>query len=327
MSDIPLIAGFIQSLLVERNSSEHTIRGYRADLRQFCQFLATPPEQLHQHGATVDLLPSPDSLETASLTNHLLGLTAGKVRTYLALMRNSQYSKSSVARKLATLRSFYKYLVRKGRLESSPVSVIRTPKQDKRLPKCLDPEQVEALIEAPDAGTLLGARDRAILETFYSGGLRISELVGLNVASLDPYGETARVAGKGKKERLSPMGRHAMAALKNYLDMRAEAFAPAGGAEPLFLNRLGKRIGARSVRRMLEKYLRITGLPPGITPHTLRHSFATHMLNNGADLRSVQELLGHESLSTTQIYTHLTTRRLKEVYDRAHPMAGSAAPG
>jgi integrase/recombinase XerC len=238
----------------------------------------------------------------------------------LAMMRNSGYSKSTIARKLATLRSFYKYLVRQGQVEASPVSVVRTPRQDRRLPKCLDVGQMEALLAAPDTATLLGSRDRAILETIYSAGLRISELVGLNVEDLDEFAEALRIRGKGKKERLVPLGGKAIEAIENHLQMRRSAFG-APGRGPLFVNKAGRRLTDRSIRRKLDGYLLQAGIDVHISPHVLRHSFATHMLNAGADLRSVQEMLGHESLSTTQIYTHLTTTRLKEVYDRAHPLA------
>lgn len=322
MIDVPLISGFVDHLSAERNFSEHTIRCYHADLVQFCQFVAAAEDLLSLEGKGLDDLPPLTEEHAGPLSDRLMAITPQDVRAYLAMMRNTGYSKSSIARKLATLRSFYKYLVRKGRLEASPVSVIRTPKQDKRLPKCLDVQQIDALLRAADDGTLLGARDRAILETIYSGGLRISELVGLNLADLDELAETVRLVGKGRKERLAPLGSQAMEAVRNYMQMRAAAFGPAGPAAPLFVNKSGRRLSARSIRRKLDKHLQAAGIGVHVSPHTLRHSFATHMLNNGADLRSVQELLGHQSLSTTQIYTHLTTRRLKEVYERAHPLAG-----
>ena len=182
-------------------------------------------------------------------------------------------------------------------------------------------EEVEALLAAPEPSTFLGARDRAILETIYSGGLRVGELVAMNVEDLDEFGEVVRVRGKGKKERLAPLGSKALEAIHEYLARRRAVFGAARRG-PLFVNKVGGRLSDRSVRRKLDKYRLMAGIDVPVSPHWLRHSFATHMLNAGADLRSVQELLGHESISTTQIYTHLTTRRLKEVYDRAHPMAG-----
>jgi integrase/recombinase XerC len=202
------------------------------------------------------------------------------------------------------------------------VASIRTPKQDKRLPKFLDVEQVGKLLSAPDEGTLLGARDRAILETLYSTGMRVSELVGLNFGDLGLADRVIHVRGKGKKERITPLGPTAVAAVEKYLGMRQADHRSAGfDQEAVFVNKHGQRLSTRSVRRKLDKYLLQCGMDPSISPHTLRHSFATHMLNAGADLRSVQELLGHQSISTTQIYTHLTTARLKQSYDESHPRA------
>jgi integrase/recombinase XerC len=273
-------------------------------------------------GADLSDLPLLESVPPDAVHQRLLAVGPNDVRAYLAAMRNSAYSKSTIARKLATLRSYYKYLVKAHKLAASPVSVIRTPRQDKRLPKCLDISQIDSLLAAPDTSTFLGARDRAIMETIYSGGLRIGELVSINMEDLDEFSHAIRIRGKGKKERLAPLGAKAMEAIGVYLaSFRRELAAPVPGKGPLFVNRAAKRLSERSIRRKLDKYLLMAGIPIHISPHALRHSFATHMLNAGADLRSVQEMLGHESLSTTQIYTHLTTTRLKEVYDRAHPLA------
>ncbi|NLF30828.1 MAG: tyrosine recombinase XerC, partial [Planctomycetes bacterium] len=290
------VRDFLENLHVERGLSAHTIRGYRADLEQFCGFLATPPEQLLDEAVTMEDLAPLAEADPAPLTRRVLAVTPQQVRAYLSVMRNSAYSPSSVARKLAALRSFYKYLVRKGVLETSAVGVIRTPRQHKRLPSCLDVPQVDALMKAADDGTFGGVRDRAILEVIYSGGLRISELVGLNVRDLDEFGEVVRVVGKGRKERLAALGSHALAALQAYAAMRAGKFGTPAPSAPLFVNKLGKRLSDRSIRRRLDKLLLIAGLPAGVSPHTLRHSFATHLLENGADLRSVQEMLGHRSL-------------------------------
>jgi integrase/recombinase XerC len=207
----------------------------------------------------------------------------------------------------------------------NPLSTIRTPKQEKRLPKCLDLEQVQKLLDAPGDADLLSARDKAMLEVLYSSGIRVSELVELEMADIDLQEGVLRVRGKGRKDRLTPIGSQAIKALQRYfelraLDIRSQNYA--GGR--VFLNKHGESLSTRSVRRKLDKYLVAAGLDPGISPHTLRHSFATHLLNNGADLRSVQELLGHQSLSTTQVYTHLTTSRMKQVYDEAHPRADAA---
>lgn len=307
-------------LEVEKNFSIHTIRSYSTDLLQFCQFLSAGNDIMSASELRSDQLPAPEDIDPVAMERALPAVSAVEIRSYLAMMRNSEYSKSTVARKLATLRSFYKFLSRMGVVTASPVTAIRTPRQDKRLPKCLDVQQIEALLSAPDTNTMLGARDRAILETIYSAGLRISELVGLNVEDLDEFSEAVKICGKGKKERLAPLGTKAIGSIQSYLVKRSARF----GAQvhgPLFVNKVNKRLSPRSIRRKLDGYLLVAGIPIHISPHTLRHSFATHMLNAGADLRSVQEMLGHESLSTTQIYTHLTTSRLKQVYDRAHPMA------
>lgn len=323
MIESPLISKFLTYLEMERNFSVHTIRSYAADLTQFCQFLcASQAAGASAAELSSDKLPPVEELDADTLQTALPAVTAVVVRSYLAMMRNSSYSKATVARKLATLRSFYKYLARMGDVTASPVTAVRTPRQDKRLPKCLDVSQIEALLAAPDTSTLLGARDRAILETIYSGGLRISELVGLNLEDLDEFAEALRIRGKGKKERLAPLGSHAIASIELYMSKRTGKFRRANRG-PIFINKSGRRLSERSIRRKLDGYLQVAGIPIHISPHTLRHSFATHMLNAGADLRSVQEMLGHESLSTTQIYTHLTTTRIKEVYDKAHPMAQS----
>ncbi|MBI5724663.1 MAG: tyrosine recombinase XerC [Planctomycetes bacterium] len=313
-----LVEKFLDFLQNQRSFSNHTIRSYTADLEQFCQFLCS---DMSAEGLTAGNLTPADELPAhEGISGKLTAVSPTDVRAYLAMMRNNQYSKATVARKLACLRSFYKFLIRGQVLEFSPVSVIRTPRQDKKLPKCLDVQQVGTLLSAPDAATLLGSRDKAILETIYSAGLRISELVAMNIEDLDEFSGAVKVNGKGKKQRIAPLGGKAVEAIKKYLIKRDEAFGRQE-AGPLFVNKSCRRLTDRSIRRKLDKYLLTAGIPMHISPHTLRHSFATHMLNAGADLRSVQELLGHENLSTTQIYTHLTTSRLKEVYDKAHPMA------
>jgi integrase/recombinase XerC len=316
-----LIENYLKHLESERNFSSHTIRSYAADLEQFCRFVACLDDaSLDLSTLKADVLEQNTEIPCETVNQRIPRLEPTEIRTYLAMLRNTEYSKSTVARKLSSLRSFYKHLVRTEAIQASPVSVIRTPRRDKRLPQCLDVQQVTALLSAPDASTLLGARDRAILETIYSSGLRVSELVGLNIEDLEEFSEALRIRGKGKKERLVPLGAKALESIRHYLVKRDEVFGVAvKGA--LFVNKSGKRISERSIRRKLEKYLLQAGIPVHISPHVLRHSFATHMLNAGADLRSVQEMLGHQSLSTTQIYTHLTTSRLKEVYDKAHPLS------
>jgi integrase/recombinase XerC len=329
---LPPIAEFLAYLRQQRNYSEHTLRAYQADLEQFAQFLCLEDGQLIGELSAKDLAEI-EPLPPERLSEKLLKTSPSDIRSYLALLRNSEYSKATTARKLAVLRSLYKFLLRQGMVETSPVAVIRTPKQDKRLPSCLDESQIGVLLDAPrvlaeqeglsaPAGRLLALRDRAILETIYSSGLRISEVVGLNREDMDIAGGTLLVRGKGRKERLVPLGSIASVAIAEYVKAfpgKDGAKGPSNGV--IFVNKLGGRLSARSVRRKLDKYLVMAGIPVHCSPHTLRHSFATHMLNRGADLRSVQELLGHKSISTTQIYTHLTTERLKAVYDHAHPLA------
>jgi integrase/recombinase XerC len=259
-------------------------------------------------------------LAETSVQQKLRDVSPEQVKSFLGFLGTQNYSKSTIARKLATLRSFYKFCLRRGYIKSHPLAAIRTPKQEKRLPKFLELEQINRLLSTPDDGTLLGARDRAMLEVLFSTGVRVSELVDLDFAEVDFQTQVIRVRGKGKKQRTTPIGPTAIAAINKYLELRR--MDPRAGSfdqQALFVNKHGQRLSTRSVRRKLDKYLTEAGLDPSISPHTLRHSFATHMLANGADLRSVQELLGHQSLSTTQIYTHLTTPRLKEAYDNAHP--------
>jgi integrase/recombinase XerC len=302
----PLIASFLSALEHERNFSVHTIRCYATDLAHYAAFLLGPDA-------------SPEQTDTEILSGKLRQSTPIDLRAYLAELRRADYSRATVARKIATLRSFYKYLARTGEVERNPVKVIRTPRQEKRLPKFLTPGDVERLLATPHGTDMLSLRDAAMLEVLYSTGMRVSELVGMDLEDIDPVGEVVRVRGKGRRERLAPLGSYALGALNRYLGARA------GGeirnAQAVFVNRQGERLNVRSVRRKLSKYLAMAGLDPHVSPHTLRHSFATHMLERGADLRAVQELLGHRSLSTTQIYTHVTASRMKEIYEAAHPRA------
>jgi len=253
----------------------------------------------------------------------LLSVGTDAIRAYLAFLNEKQYSKATIARKLASLRSFYKFLVERNQLTSNPVVAVRTPKQDKKLPRFLDYEEVKKLLDTPSLDNWLGARDRAIMETLYSTGIRASELVALNMDDIDFLGEVVHVRGKGKKERIAPIGSSALQVIQHYMEYRNKRAQNNVNfdSKVLFVNKHGRRLSTRSVHRKMDKYLKMAGLDPAISPHTLRHSFATHMLNNGADLRSVQELLGHQSLSTTQVYTHLTTTKLKNVYENAHPQS------
>lgn len=336
MTEISLIDEFLNYLKFERHFSGHTAKCYAADLSQFCAFLSGGASAAvaalggsgHRAAHSAGQAPG-GSGGTASavaveqgVQQRLRMVDSDQVKSFLAFLSTQSYSKSTIARKLATLRSFYKFCLRRGYVQTHPLAAIKTPKQEKRLPKFLELEQITKLLATPDDGSLLGARDRAMLEVLFSTGVRVSELVDLNFSDVDFTGHVIRVRGKGKKQRTTPIGQTAITALQRYLELRAKDPRPARfHQEALFVNKHGQRLSTRSVRRKLDKYLVQCGLDPSISPHTLRHSFATHMLNNGADLRSVQELLGHQSISTTQIYTHLTTPRLKAVYDEAHPRA------
>ncbi len=326
MNNCELITEFIDYLRFEKHFSNYTARCYSADLKQFIEAVLSQQDIGEAIGISSEVSNMEANgggvatLATVSLKDKLLSVGPEQVRAYLAYLHENNYSASSSARKLATLRSFYKFLVRRGYISSNPVSAIKTPRQEKKLPKCLTLEQVQRLLNTPDEKDWLGSRDKAMLETIYSTGVRVSELVDLNIDDVDFLGGMLHIRGKGNKERLAPIGQTAMLAIKKYLAMRNQhANSSQFDTKALFVNKHGKRLSTRSVRRKLDKYLIEAGLDPSISPHTLRHSFATHMLNNGADLRSVQELLGHQSISTTQIYTHLTAGRLKEAYEQAHP--------
>jgi len=331
MEDSTVVQEFLNYLNFEKRFSEHTAKCYEADLRQFSEYLigdsgcetSSDGQISLSHSKSGEAGPATAvATQTDVGVDHLLlAVETDAVRAYLAFLNDKQYSKATVARKLATLRSFYKFLVKRSRLGSNPVAVVRTPKQEKKLPKFLEYEDVKKLLETPPMNNWLGARDRAILETLYSTGIRVSELVALNMDDIDFLGEVIHIRGKGKKERIAPISSSALQVIQHYIEFRNKRAQSNSNfdSKVLFVNKHGGRLSTRSVRRKMDKYLKMAGLDPAISPHTLRHSFATHMLNNGADLRSVQELLGHQSLSTTQVYTHLTTRKLKEVYEHAHP--------
>ncbi|MBN2272225.1 MAG: tyrosine recombinase XerC [Sedimentisphaerales bacterium] len=326
---------FLDYLTFEKRFSVHTAKCYGADLQQFTAFLLGtsdgsnpedgPVTMSHQHGGGATAVAAHPSTE---IDRTLLHTDVNAVRGYLAFLNEREYSKATIARKLATLRSFYKFLVKRNEIAASPVAAVRTPKQEKKLPRFLEYEEVKRLLETPPTDNWLGARDKAILETLYSTGIRVSELVALNMDDVDFLGEVVHVRGKGKKERIAPISSSALQVIQHYMEYRNKRAQSNGNFDPkvLFVNKHGRRLSTRSVRRKMDKYLKMAGLDPAISPHTLRHSFATHMLNKGADLRSVQELLGHQSLSTTQVYTHLTTSKIKEIYDSAHPRKGDAPP-
>lgn len=293
------LAEFLRHLALEKNASAHTVKSYREDLNQALDFFRSrAPGQ---------------KLQPAQLTTRSL-------RAYLAWLHEQGYAKTTVARRLAAVRSWCRYLCRQGTLPSNPADGLRGPRQDKKLPHFLSEQELTRLVAAPPAGAPLGLRDRAILETLYSAGLRVSELVGLDVEHVDLDAGLATVRGKGKRERLAPLGRPALQAIRRWLEARQELLGERT-RPAVFLNKNGSRLSARSVGRLLGNYLAAAGLDRRTHPHTLRHSFATHLLDRGADIRSVQELLGHRSLTTTQIYTHVTTLRLRESYQKAHPRA------
>ncbi len=340
MSILPITEAFTGYLSNERHFSPYTARCYGADLRQFVAFLgeefSIEPNPERERAvfdkraaapAHASSAPTGGSPPLDTITAIIMSANADVIRAFLAFLGEQHYSAATMARKIATLRSFYKWADRRGVADGNPMTLIRTPRQGKRLPKAITIEQVERLLAAPDDNDVLGRRDRAMLETLYSTGIRVSELVGLDAGDLNLAGESLQVSGKGRKERIVPLGSHALAAVARYLEMLrndprfVRLVTDAKPPLPLFLNKHGGRLSSRSVRRKLDKYLREVGLDPTISPHTLRHSFATHLLDNGADLRSVQELLGHQSLSTTQVYTHLTTQRMQDAYNQAHPRA------
>ena len=333
---LPIVGAFLGYLTDERHFSPYTARCYGADLRQFvewaCDEVGIAIDQSIEADAFARIDGKPAEKEVAgaitpkTLTDVVRTADAELLRAYLAHLADRSYSAATMARKIATLRSFYKWALKRELVATNPMTLIRTPRQNKRLPRAITVDQIERLLSAPDLTDTLGARDAAMLETLYSTGIRVSELVDLNLEDINLEDDTIRVRGKGKKERLVPLGSHAMSAIRRYISaVRADeryAFVWAeGGDRPFYVNKHGGRLSSRPVRRKLDKYLRSLGLDPSISPHTLRHSFATHLLDNGADLRAVQELLGHQSLSTTQTYTHLSTARMRDAYDKAHPRA------
>lgn len=299
------ISRFLRFLSVERNASALTIKSYREDLGCLVEYLTELSGRAPEPGA----------------------ITTTDLRGYVAALHEAGYAKSSVSRRLATLRSFFRFAQREGLATNNPAKPLRNPRRERKLPHFLTTEEIARLLESPPAGDPQGLRDRAILETMYSAGLRVSETVGINDEDLDLDNGIVRIRGKGKRERLSPLGSFALRALQRWLAVRnLSPREPQDGRAPVFVNKFGRRLTTRSVARLLEKHIRQAGLDARTTPHTLRHSFATHLLDRGADIRSVQELLGHKSLVTTQIYTHISTAGLREVYERAHPRARQNSP-
>jgi integrase/recombinase XerC len=303
-----LIRGFLDSLAAEKGFSPNTCRAYRRDLQEFAAYLGWEPASAPSQGAPARSAPTNfDSVDMLA------------IRGFLGQLYRCN-SKATIARKLSALRSFFRYLLKLGLVTSNPAEMVATPKQEKHLPVYLTVDDMFRLLDAIAADSLAGLRDRAIFETLYSCGLRVSELAGLNVNDIDPGRRMVQVLGKGRKERMVPIGEKALAAIHAYrrrLEGEVRALVEAGGA--LFLNKYNRRLGTRSIARILDQLVRQCGLLVPVSPHAIRHSFATHLLDAGADLRVVQELLGHQSLSTTQKYTHVSIDRLMAAYDQAHP--------
>ncbi len=297
-----LVQRFARYLDIERNLSPHTLKAYRRDVEEFRRFL-------EEH------FP-----ETTHGTDRLRRVDHRVLRRYLALLHGKN-GKTSIGRKLSALRTFFRFLLREGVLDTDPGEMVKTPRRESYLPKVLTVDETFALLDADTEANLLALRDAAIWETLYSCGLRVSELTGLNVGSVDRSEGLVRVRGKGSKERIVPIGAKALNAISAYLDARLQHTLES----PLFLNHRGGRLTPRSVQRHLKQRLLQAGLLKDATPHALRHSFATHLLDGGADLRAIQELLGHASLSTTQKYTQVSVDRLMAVYDQAHPRSGKKA--
>jgi integrase/recombinase XerC len=300
------IRDFEMHMAVERNLSPLTRKSYLIDLKQFREFLEVHHASLMQRGE--EGLPEVDYL---------------LVRSFLGALYRKKIGKATIGRKIAALRTFFNYLLREGRVKVNPAELVQTPKAEKYMPIFLSVDDMNTLLSMPHPTDARGLRDRAILELFYSAGIRLSELTGLNLDAIDDAQELLKIRGKGRKVRIVPVGRQALTALKAYLEKREallhpEADRPNG---PVFLSSRGRRLTPRSVQRILDKAVLMSGISRKISPHALRHSFATHLMDAGADLRSIQELLGHESLSTTQKYTSVSVSRLMEVYDKAHPKA------
>lgn len=294
------ISQFLKFLADERNASELTIKAYREDLIGLVDFFE------HARGKC----PEPEAFSPQDL------------REYQAALQQAEYARATISRKLASLRSFYRFAQRQGMAASNPAKPLRNPRRQRKLPHVLSSDEVNRLLVAPPLADPQGLRDRAILETMYSAGLRVSELVGMNDADVDYDEQIIHVRGKGRKERVSPLGSFAIRALRQYAAVRRRHASVDGRRDsPVFVNRFGKRLTTRSVGRMLEKHILTAELDNRTSPHTLRHSFATHLLDRGADIRSVQELLGHRNLATTQIYTHVSAANLRAIYEQAHPRA------
>jgi integrase/recombinase XerC len=299
---------FEHYLKKERNASAHTVRAYMGDLETFLSFLANR----YYSGSEI----SAGSIPLSEIDNL-------KIRAYLACLHSESASRRSIARKLSAVRAFFRLMQREGVVENNPAADVSTPKLPQRLPKFLSADEMKQLLEAPPADTPAGIRDRAIIETLYSTGVRVAELASMKLADLDLLGGEVRVIGKGSKQRFVLLGRFAVEALREYLRVRM-TLDKGLSENRVFLSQNGRPLQVRDIHRIVSKYAKLLWYNKRVSPHTLRHSFATHLLDGGADLRDVQELLGHSMLSTTQIYTHLSAERLRTIYDHAHPHARNA---
>ena len=299
------LARFEQHLRTGRNASAHTIRAYMSDVRGFLGFLA----EKYFDGPEVPI----ESIDPK-------GIDRLKIRAYLAELQSRDISKKSAARKLSTIRAYFNFLLSEGIVENNPADDVSHPKVPRKLPDFLSIDETKRLLDAPPDNTPIGIRDRAILESLYSSGMRVAELVGIRLDDLDLLGSAVKVMGKGRKQRFALLGRYAVAALRKYLNIRGNLDTGLS-KDRVFLSRTGRPLQERDIHRIVTRYAKQLWYRRPVSPHTLRHSFATHLLDGGADLRDVQELLGHASLSTTQIYTHVSIERLRTIYDEAHPHA------
>ena len=295
-SFIDIIDSFLITLEKERNFSLHTIKAYKNDLTRFNQFLNQGTNRIK-----------------------FKEINRNDIRRFLADEYENEYTSKTVARRLATIKSFFKYLVKVELIEDNVSIHIHSPKVPKKLPNFVDKNLIDVLMTSPPVDTLIGVRDRAVLELFYSTGVRLSELVNMNIGDFHIDKKLVRVIGKGSKERMIPYGKTAESAIENYLKMRNLSFKPVFARSPLFVNSSEKRISKRTIQRRMNNYIKLVADGKSVGPHLLRHTFATHLLDNGADIRAVKDLLGHSSLSSTQIYTHVSIDKLKKDYTQAHP--------
>ena len=291
-----ILSEFLSYLEKERGFSTHTIKAYHTDLNRFISFVS----------------------EEEKISN-FMAVNRHTIRNYLGVEFDQGLSSKTVARRLASVKSLFKYLMQSEQLKDNPAIHVKSPKISQTLPNFIDEKVIDILMESPDVSTKKGVRDRAILELFYSTGIRLSELIELNIGSIDPINQLAKVHGKGDKERLIPFGNRAKFWVENYLKNRALSFNSTSAHNPLFVNEKEKRIPKSTVQRRIRNYIKLVAEGERLGPHILRHTFATHLMDRGADIRAVKDLLGHNSLSSTQVYTHIKPEKMKKIYKQAHP--------